>query len=151
MWQQYPPKAGSECTRYQCDEKNGCDEKIYKAELDDGSEIYYRWYKFRDQPTFQNLKIDYPEIYTEEYLDSLQNTIEMMHSEWSVKQEFLPVPKTLDNLHLVELDHGLVVSPPQGYEKGWVPIVLEVVGSYGVYETGISFLELEGFGEISGR
>ena len=75
----------------------------------------------------------------------------MMHSEWSVKQEFLPVPKTLDNLHLVELDHGLVVSPPEGYEKGWVPIVLEVVGSYGVYETGISFLELEGFGEISGR
>jgi hypothetical protein len=136
---------------WECDEENGCDEKIYKAELDDGSEIYYRWYKFRDQPTFQNLKIDYPEIYTEEYLDSLQNTIEMMHSEWSVKQEFLPVPKTLDNLHLVELDHGLVVSPPKGYEKGWVPIVLEVVGSYGVYETGISFLELEGFGEISGR
>jgi len=136
-------------TCWECDEDMGCDTTIYKSELDDGSEIYYRWYKFRDQPTFQQLKIDYPGIYTEDYLDNLQITIERMHSQWSQKQIFIPVPKTLDSLHLVELDHGLVVSTPTGLEVGWVPIVLEVKSPYGVYATEISFLELDGAGEIS--
>ncbi|MDA9635818.1 hypothetical protein N9T00_00145 [bacterium] len=138
-------------TCWTCDEEIGCDKTIYKNVLDDGSEIYYRWYRFRDQPTFQNLKLDYPEIYTEEYLDTLQDTIEKMHSEWSIKQEFLPVPKTLDNLHLAEIDHGLVVSPPLGLEIGWIPIVLEVKAPYGVYETKFSFLDFDDVGEISGR
>ena len=34
-----------------CDEENGCDPTVMWATLDDGSEIRYRWYKFKDQPT----------------------------------------------------------------------------------------------------
>jgi len=124
-----------------CD-SDGCDATIYESTLDDGSIVKYRWYRFKDQPSFQSLIVDYPEIYTEEYLNLLQSRIEKMHKEWGHNQEFIPVPKTLDNLHLVELDDGQVVEPPPGKEFGWVPIVLEMEHPYGEYATNLNHSEI---------
>ena len=104
--------------------------------------IKYRWYRFKDQPTFKYLSIDYPEIYTEEYLDFLQLKIEKMHKEWGHNQEFISKPNSLENFHLVELDNGMVVEPPSGKEFGWVPIVIEVEIPYGKYVTERNYYDL---------
>ena len=122
---------------FDCD-NGGCDTTVYETTLDDGSMIKYRWYRFRDQPTFKYLSIDYPEIYTEEYLDLLQSKIEKMHKEWGNSEDFIATPKTLNNFHLVELDNGMVIEPPTGKEYGWVPIVIEVEIPYGKYVTRVN-------------
>ena len=126
---------------FDCD-NGGCDTTVYETTLDDGSMIKYRWYRFKDQPTFKYLSIDYPEIYTEEYLDFLQLKIEKMHKEWGHNQEFISKPNSLENFHLVELDNGMVVEPPSGKEFGWVPIVIEVEIPYGKYVTERNYYDL---------
>ena len=109
-----------------CENVEACDEEIQQSVLDDGSIISYRWYRFKDQPVFQSLIKDYPEIYTNEYLMELQNLIERMHAEWGNSQLFLERPSTIEKIHLAEIDHGLLVEPPEGKEVGWVPIVTQV-------------------------
>ena len=129
-------------------ESEGCDPEIYESVLDDGSKIKYRWYRFKDQPSFKYLKIDYPDIYTDEYLDLVQSRVEQMHKEWGPNQEFIANPETLENFHLVELDNGSVVKPPVGKEVGWVPIVLELEIPYGEYQDQLHYLEfMELYGE----
>ena len=56
----------------------------------------------------------------------LQNLIERMHAEWGNSQLFLERPSTIEKIHLAEIDHGLLVEPPEGKEVGWVPIVIQV-------------------------
>ena len=129
-------------------ESEGCDPEIYESVLDDGSKIKYRWYRFKDQPSFKYLKIDYPDIYTDEYLDLVQSRVEQMHKEWGPNQEFIANPETLENFHLVELDNGSVVKPPVGKEVGWVPIVLELEIPYGEYQDQLHYNEfMELYGE----
>ena len=129
-------------------EGEGCDPEIHESVLDDGSKIKYRWYRFKDQPSFKYLKIDYPDIYTDEYLDLVQSRVEQMHKEWGPNQEFIANPETLENFHLVELDNGSVVQPPVGKEVGWVPIVLELEIPYGEYQDQLHFNEfMELYGE----
>ena len=69
--------------------------------MDDGTIIKYRWYRFRDQPTSQELIADYPEIYTEEYLNNIQLKIEEMHRVWGAKQPFMETPTSLGDINLV--------------------------------------------------
>ena len=80
---------------WECDSNPGCDATIYEAVLDEGSKVKYRWYKFRYQPTFQELIADYPEIYTEEYLNDIQAKIEEMHKSWGSNQDFLDTPSSV--------------------------------------------------------
>ena len=126
---------------YVCPNGDICDQEIHQTILDDGSIISYQWFRFRDQPLFQGLIQDYPETYTEEYLEDLQQLIEQMHKDWGPSQLFLERPTTLDELHLVEIDHGLLVEPPQGKEFGWVPIVTQVEQPDGIWQDRIDFRE----------
>ena len=128
---------------WNCDINNGCDPTIYETTLDDGSKITYRWYKFKNQPTFQQLKAEYPTIYTEEYLDHLQNKIEQMHDNWYNSEDFLSRPITANGIavKLAELDNNLIVTPPTNKEKGWVPIVLSVELPHGDWITDIDTRE----------
>ena len=126
---------------YVCPNGDICDQEIHQTILDDGSIISYQWFRFRDQPLFQGLIQDYPETYTEEYLEDLQQLIEQMHKDWGSSQLFLERPTTLDELHLVEIDHGLLVEPPQGKEFGWVPIVTQVEQPDGIWQDRIDFRE----------
>ena len=64
-----------------------------------------------------------------------------MHKDWGPSQLFLERPTTLDELHLVEIDHGLLVEPPQGKEFGWVPIVTQVEQPDGIWQDRIDFRE----------
>ena len=126
---------------YVCPNGDICDQEIHQTILDDGSIISYQWFRFRDQPLFQGLIQDYPETYTEEYLEDLQQLIEQMHKDWGSSQLFLERPTTLDELHLVEIDHGLLVEPPQGKEFGWVPIVTQVEHPDVIWQDRIDFIE----------
>ena len=126
-----------------CDINNGCDPSMYETTLDDGSKISYKWYKFKDQPTFQQLKVDYPTVYTDEYLNSLQDKIEQIHDNWYNSKDFLSRPSTANGItiKLAELDNGLIVTPPTNKAKGWVPIVLSVELPHGDWITDLNTVE----------
>ena len=53
----------------------------------------------------------------------------------------MDTPSSVDNLHLVELDNGLIVDAPPGKEFGWVPIVLEIEMPYGKWQSSLDFLD----------
>ena len=111
-----------------CVEEDGCDNTLYTAILDDGSKVDYRWYRFKDQPTFITLKKEFPDIYTNDYLNTLQEKIEHIHSNWQNNIDFLSRPASAQSydVNLVEIDNGLIMEPPAGKEIGWVPIAVSV-------------------------
>ena len=111
-----------------CNDENGCDEKTYSTTLDDGTIVTYRWYRFKDQPTFLQLKNEFPDIYTDEYLNKLQTQIEYIHANWINSKDFLSRPSSVNdnNLNLVEIDNSLILTPPIGKEVGWVPIAISL-------------------------
>jgi hypothetical protein len=89
----------------------------YYTVLADGSQITYYWYMFIEQPALQQ----YSSVWSPSMKAELQSFIEKMHSEWGVNQEYMPAPR--DGKPLVKIDPALLVSPPKGLEKGYVPIV----------------------------
>jgi hypothetical protein len=136
-----------------CDEENGCDPTINITTMDDGSIVKFRWYRFKNQPTFAQLIVDYPEIYTEDYLNSLQSRVEDIHENWINKDtDFLSKPDTANgqNVNLVELDHGHIVTPPAGKEKGWVPIVISVEMPYGKWIDNLHLRSFDGTNLVKG-
>tara|TARA_B100001769_G_scaffold44879_1_gene31615 strand:- start:350 stop:2155 length:1806 start_codon:yes stop_codon:yes gene_type:complete len=90
--------------------------KTYEAILNDGSSILYGWYKFIDQPSIRKLNL------TEEKRRILQSVVEEIHrTNWGTKNPVLQPPTTGD---LVFIDDALILTPPKGFEVGYVPITL---------------------------
>jgi hypothetical protein len=85
------------------------------ADLRDGSQVTYRWYKFVDQPSLQRFEMNAAEK------AAIQSVIEKMQREWS---NFAMMKKPTSGT-LVSFDEGLLVTPPKGLEIGYVPIVVE--------------------------
>jgi hypothetical protein len=85
------------------------------ADLRDGSQVTYRWYKFVDQPSLQRFEMNAAEK------AAIQSAIEKMQREWS---NFAMMKKPTSGT-LVSFDEGLLVTPPKGLEIGYVPIVVE--------------------------
>lgn len=84
------------------------------VELLDGSVVTYRWYRFIDQPSFQQYGWD------DERKANLQGLIERIHAGWAIDRDYMA---PLRSGELVALDPGLLVTPPTGMEVGYVPIV----------------------------
>jgi len=84
------------------------------ARLADGSVVTYAWYRFVDQPSFQQY------AWSAEKKAQLQAFVEKIHAHWPTDRDYM-APPTLGKL--VALDPGLLVTPPQGLEVGYVPIV----------------------------
>ena len=82
--------------------------------LADGSTVRYCWYRFIDQPVFQ--QFDWPQ----ETRDDLQALIEKMHAAWPIDGTYLPG----SDGELASFDPALFVTPPKGMELGHVPIVI---------------------------
>jgi hypothetical protein len=82
--------------------------------LVDGSRITYYWYRFIDQPVFQQYN------WSEEEKNKLQSLVEQMHQQWTLDKNYM---HPLTGGELVSVDQNLIVSPPQGMEAGYVPIV----------------------------
>jgi hypothetical protein len=86
----------------------------FTAKLVDGSEVTYAWYRFVDQPSFQQYN------WSEDKKAKLQAFVEKLHASWPIDRDYMPPPTRGT---LVSLDPGLLVTPPEGLEVGYVPIV----------------------------
>ena len=86
----------------------------YRVDLADGSTVTYCWYRFIDQPSFQQYD------WSEEKKAKLQSFIEKIHDNWLIDTDYMAPPTSGT---LARLDPALFVSPPEGLEVGYVPIV----------------------------
>jgi hypothetical protein len=86
----------------------------FKATLIDGSVVTYSWYRFIDQPSFQQYNWDAAKK------AALQAFVEKIHASWPIDRDYMPPPSRGT---LVTLDPALLVTPPKGLETGYVPIV----------------------------
>ncbi len=87
----------------------------YEAHLIDGSKVTYSWYRFIDQPSFQQYD------WSQEKKAKLQAFVEKIHKAWPINRDYMPPPRR--DTKLVTLDPALIVTPPEGLEYGYVPIV----------------------------
>ena len=86
----------------------------FKVKLIDGSVVTYSWYRFVDQPSFQQYN------WTNAKKEKLQAFVEKIHATWPIDRDYMaPITKG----ELVALDPALLVKPPKGMELGYVPIV----------------------------
>ena len=83
--------------------------------LADGSQVTYAWYRFIDQPVFQQYHWD------EGRKQRLQKLVAEIHARWGIDRDYMPPPSAGS---LVRLDPALIVTPPAGMETGYVPIVV---------------------------
>lgn len=87
----------------------------HEVELIDGSIVTYSWYRFVDQPSFQQYE------WSREKKEALQALAEKIHQKWPINRDYMPPPSR--DVKLVSLDPALFVTPPKGLEFGYVPIV----------------------------
>ena len=86
----------------------------FTARLADGSLVTYSWYRFVDQPSFQQYQ------WSDQKKAKLQSFVEKLHASWPINRDYMPPPTRGT---LVAVDPGLLVTPPEGLEAGYVPIV----------------------------
>ena len=86
----------------------------FETVLADGSTVRYSWYRFIDQPCFQQFD------WTQTQRNALQRMIVKMHRHWKIDDEYLP---GRSGGELASFDPALFVTPPMGLELGYVPIV----------------------------
>src|SRR6185437_4153297 len=86
----------------------------FTVKLVDGSVVTYSWYRFVDQPSFQQYD------WSEAKKAKLQALVEKIHASWPIDRNYIAPPSRGS---LVSLDPALLVVPPKGLEVGYVPIV----------------------------
>ena len=86
----------------------------FTTQLADGSVVTYSWYRFVDQPSFQQYN------WSAEKKAKLQEFVEKLHATWPIDRDYMPPPTRGT---LVSFDAGLLVTPPEGLEVGYVPVV----------------------------
>lgn len=84
------------------------------VKLTDGSIVTYWWYRFVDQPSFQQYH------WSAEKKAKLQALVEKIQANWPIDRDYMAPPTSGA---LVSLDPALLVTPPKGLEVGYVPIV----------------------------
>jgi hypothetical protein len=86
----------------------------FTAKLVDGSVVTYSWYRFVDQPSFQQYN------WSAEKKAKLQAFVAKLHAHWPADRDYMAPPT---RGKLVALDPALLVKPPPGLEVGYVPVV----------------------------
>ncbi len=84
------------------------------VKLADGSWVTYAWYRFVDQPSLQQY------AWSAEKKARLQAFVEKIHATWPMDRDYMAPPS---RGALATLDPALLVTPPKGFEVGYVPIV----------------------------
>ncbi len=99
----------------------------FRVRLADGSLATYCWYRFVDQPSFQQY------AWGPEKKARLQAFVERIHAAWPIDRDYMAPPAFGK---LVSLDPALLVTPPEGLEVGYVPIVIRQESAAGGAVTG---------------
>jgi len=86
----------------------------FTVTLADGSMVIYSWYRFVDQPSFQQYD------WSDDKKKKLQSFVEKIHANWPIDRDYMA---PLSRGTLARLDPALLVTPPRGLEVGYVPIV----------------------------
>jgi hypothetical protein len=86
----------------------------FTVTLADGSRVTYSWYRFVDQPSFQQYN------WSNDKKQKVQSFVEKIHANWPIDRDYMAPPTSGT---LVTLDPALLVTPPKGLEVGYVPIV----------------------------
>ncbi len=86
-----------------------------RVTLVDGSVVTYAWYRFVDQPSLVAVEWSVAEK------NRMQAKVEKIHRTWPITGDYIPDPSSG---RLAKLDHAILVSPPSGFEVGYVPIVV---------------------------
>jgi hypothetical protein len=86
----------------------------FTCKLADGSLVTYSWYRFVDQPSFQQYD------WSAGKKESLQAFVEKLHTHWPMDRDYMAPPS---HGTLATFDPALLVTPPPGMEVGYVPIV----------------------------
>ncbi|MBA7683694.1 hypothetical protein ES703_92074 [subsurface metagenome] len=86
----------------------------FTVTLADGSTVTYFWYRFVDQPSFQQYN------WSNDKKAKLQSFVEKIHANWSIDRDYMAPPSSGT---LATLDPALLVTPPKGLEVGYVPFV----------------------------
>ncbi|MEN9579141.1 MAG: hypothetical protein RJA70_2150 [Pseudomonadota bacterium] len=109
----------------------------YTALLQNGATATYVWFKFIEQPSVKTAKQNWPDVYTDAYLEQLQSYVEALHRKTALSSKPNPGkpvfinsrnaddPENFDP-HLAKLDPGQVVTPPDGLHVGYVPVIISV-------------------------
>jgi hypothetical protein len=87
----------------------------FTVKLADGSLVAYSWYRFVDQPSFQQY------AWSAAKKAKLQAFVEKIHTSWPINRAYMALPS---RGVLVKLDPALIVTPPRSLEVGYVPIVI---------------------------
>jgi hypothetical protein len=90
----------------------------FTVQLADGSVVTYAWYRFVDQPSFRQYN------WSPDKKAKLQNFVEKLHATWPIDRDYMAPPA---RGKLVALDPALLVTPPKGFEVGYVPIVIRQI------------------------
>jgi hypothetical protein len=98
---------------HSCWKKPGPIAGPFKAKLGDGSTVTYYWYRFADQPAMLNADL------TAEEREQVQTRVEKLHRTWTKDRNYLIPP---DHGTLASIDPALILTPPKGFEIGYVPI-----------------------------
>jgi hypothetical protein len=107
----------------------------HQVTLESGATVTYVWFKFIEQPAMLSAQQNHPETYTDEYLQTLQEHIEKLHT--SINSNSTPNPsepvfinyrgaENPDNRdpHLAKIDPSQLVDAVPGFEIGYVPVVI---------------------------
>jgi hypothetical protein len=97
-----------------CWKKPGPTAGPFQVRPGDGSLVTYYWYRFADQPALLNADL------TDKERERLQKRVEKLHRNWKKDRDYLE-PPTIGKL--ADIAPALIVTPPQGLEIGYVPIV----------------------------
>ena len=84
----------------------------FTAKLVDGSVVTYSWYRFVDQPSFQQY------AWSEEKKAKLQAFVEKLHANWPIDRDYMAPPS---HGKLATLDPALLVTPPAGWRWATFP------------------------------
>lgn len=87
----------------------------FETTLGDGSTVTYAWYRFADQPAMLNAGLSVAER------EEAQRRVELLHRAWTKDRTYIAPPTTGS---LASLDPALLVTPPKGFEIGYVPIAI---------------------------
>jgi len=117
-----------------CFEKPGpapANSRLYCTRLASGTWLGFQWYRFVDQPELNQVFASMDSSDRDAAKCYMQERIERLHEamasgdEDAIPRWFRP-PQGDENMpkHRVKFDPGYLVTPPDGLEKGFVPVVV---------------------------